>query len=252
MVLPIFAQLVVANAGHAQASGSWYYCDPLHGYYPYVSRCPIPWRAVTPYAYGQMQPSPAEPAVSTHAAPAPTLVPPPQAQQPLAYQQGQADRQAWEIWFGTLPATIALVPNDGRASAACRGPDRASPRRHRPRLAGQPAASPRRRSSHHRMYAGGQSQSTVSAGITPRHLHRRRRQQKTPDHLARKLRLARQAQHKSGCQAPKTLRATAAILSSHSPQLRPWQRLSHRNPHVKARLLSHHSLLTRAGLYPSP
>jgi hypothetical protein len=100
--LPIFAGLMVANAAHAQPSGTWYYCDPAHAYYPYISSCPVPWRAVTPYAYGQAQPSPVGPAVPAQAAPAPTLVPPTEAQPSSVYRQGQADRQAWEIWFGTL------------------------------------------------------------------------------------------------------------------------------------------------------
>ena len=30
----------------AAAAGPWYYCDPLHGFYPYVGHCPVPWRAV--------------------------------------------------------------------------------------------------------------------------------------------------------------------------------------------------------------
>lgn len=102
LTLPIFAGLVLANGAHAQASGSWYYCDPAHAYYPYVSRCPVPWRAVTPYVYGQMQPSPVGPAVSAQAAPAPILLSPTKVQPSSAYQQGQGDRQAWEIWFGTL------------------------------------------------------------------------------------------------------------------------------------------------------
>jgi restriction system protein len=101
VILPIFAGLVFANAAHAQGSGSWYYCDPLHGYYPYVSICPVPWRVVQPYAYGQV-PSPEGPAVPAQAAPAPTLVPPTEAQPSSSYQLGQADRQAWEIWFGTV------------------------------------------------------------------------------------------------------------------------------------------------------
>lgn len=25
---------------------NWYYCDPLHAYYPYVESCPQPWRVV--------------------------------------------------------------------------------------------------------------------------------------------------------------------------------------------------------------
>jgi hypothetical protein len=28
------------------SSGSWYYCDPAKGYYPYVPECPAGWRTV--------------------------------------------------------------------------------------------------------------------------------------------------------------------------------------------------------------
>jgi hypothetical protein len=30
----------------SQPTPSWYYCDPLKGYYPYVTQCPEPWRMV--------------------------------------------------------------------------------------------------------------------------------------------------------------------------------------------------------------
>ncbi len=30
----------------AAQQANWYYCDPLHAYYPYVQTCPAPWRAV--------------------------------------------------------------------------------------------------------------------------------------------------------------------------------------------------------------
>src|SRR5208282_3723908 len=41
--------VVLAGIAHsAGAQGYWYYCDPAHAYYPYVSTCPVPWRAVVP------------------------------------------------------------------------------------------------------------------------------------------------------------------------------------------------------------
>jgi hypothetical protein len=57
----ILCGLLVVDAARAQASGSWYYCDPSHAYYPYVSTCPVPWRAVAPHAYGQTSPPAAQP-----------------------------------------------------------------------------------------------------------------------------------------------------------------------------------------------
>ncbi|WP_244817798.1 hypothetical protein [Caballeronia sp. Lep1P3] len=35
-----------AEAGPAQSSGSWYYCDQARAYYPYVKECPGGWREV--------------------------------------------------------------------------------------------------------------------------------------------------------------------------------------------------------------
>jgi ribosomal protein L7/L12 len=37
-----------SSPSQSQSHGKWYYCDPAKAYYPYVSRCPIPWRAVIP------------------------------------------------------------------------------------------------------------------------------------------------------------------------------------------------------------
>lgn len=44
----------LANAPPSQPAeastptGHWYYCDPAKAYFPYVQRCPVPWRAVAP------------------------------------------------------------------------------------------------------------------------------------------------------------------------------------------------------------
>ena len=104
---------VLAGIAHsAAAQGHWYYCDPAHAYYPYVKACPVPWREVTPYPDGQDQQHESGPPVTQPAAPAPaapawvapvtTVAPPPDSQPSATYRQGQADRQRWETWFGTL------------------------------------------------------------------------------------------------------------------------------------------------------
>lgn len=102
-----FAGLLMASAAHSQSSGSWYYCDPAHAYYPYVRTCPAPWRAVAPYSYGPVQPQPvappvAQPAAPAGVAPAPAAASPAEPEPSAAYQQGQTDRQTWETWFDTL------------------------------------------------------------------------------------------------------------------------------------------------------
>jgi len=45
----IIGMLAMSAISHAQAGGSWYYCDAAHAYYPYVTTCPVPWRPVPPY-----------------------------------------------------------------------------------------------------------------------------------------------------------------------------------------------------------
>ena len=94
-------------AHHAAAQGSWYYCDPAHAYYPYVSTCSVPWREVAPYSYGQGQakvavPPTAESAAPATVAPTPTINSPTKSQPSATYRQGQADRESWETWFGSL------------------------------------------------------------------------------------------------------------------------------------------------------
>ena len=97
---------VIVIAHPAVAAGHWYYCDPAHAYYPYVRACPVPWREVTPYSYGQGQPQASAPPVAQPAAPAwvvqvPSAASPPESRPSAAYQQGQADRQSWEAWFSS-------------------------------------------------------------------------------------------------------------------------------------------------------
>lgn len=38
------------GASPAAAEQYWYYCDPAHAYYPYVTTCKAPWRAVVPFS----------------------------------------------------------------------------------------------------------------------------------------------------------------------------------------------------------
>jgi uncharacterized protein YecT (DUF1311 family) len=46
LAFPLFSLAVLqAEAADAQA---WYWCEPARAYYPYVARCPVPWRLVNP------------------------------------------------------------------------------------------------------------------------------------------------------------------------------------------------------------
>ena len=47
LALPVAALFLCAVNTEAQERPV-YYCDPLHVYYPTVTRCPVPWRAVAP------------------------------------------------------------------------------------------------------------------------------------------------------------------------------------------------------------
>ena len=102
----ILAGVVGVIANRAGAQGSWYYCDAAHAYYPYVATCPGGWRAVAPYDYRRSQQSQsASPPQTTSpkwVAPAPTTSSQSDVQPSATYQQGQADRQAWETWFASL------------------------------------------------------------------------------------------------------------------------------------------------------
>lgn len=50
--------------GSASAQPYWYYCDPVQAYYPYVTTCSVPWRAVTPNANPYSQPRLQQPAAN--------------------------------------------------------------------------------------------------------------------------------------------------------------------------------------------
>jgi len=127
-LLPVL--LLIGFAGHAQAQQYWYYCDPVHAYYPYVRSCSVPWRQVTPFDYRHPQgdrPA-ATPAAPTQVAPAQAAPADTNTQTTGPYQQGQADRQAWETWFGALTgdyrdgaewwADQRSLPHPGRCDAS--------------------------------------------------------------------------------------------------------------------------------------
>jgi len=98
VTLAVFVLAVVAsNAAGAQAP-SWYWCDPLRAYYPYVATCPVPWRPVPPNPYAQ-------PSLPTPTGQTPPLSSPPSATPPAeetaSYRQGLADWQSLQVWFGS-------------------------------------------------------------------------------------------------------------------------------------------------------
>ena len=43
---PVVVEEVPAPEPGPPPTQYWYYCEPLHRYYPYVPSCPVPWRAV--------------------------------------------------------------------------------------------------------------------------------------------------------------------------------------------------------------
>jgi hypothetical protein len=93
--------LLIVDSSRAQAAQYWYYCDPTHTYYPYVNTCSVPWREVLATA---SPPAQSEPARLTPSSTATIVAPQNEAQPSTAFQQGQADRQAWESWFDNLAA----------------------------------------------------------------------------------------------------------------------------------------------------
>ena len=82
--------LAAVRAVPAVAQGPDWYCDPLHVYYPTVTRCPVPWQPV------YRSPAPA---------PTPTAKP-----ATASWQQGAADWRSLKAWFD-------LQSGDRRAGA---------------------------------------------------------------------------------------------------------------------------------------
>ena len=133
--------LLLIFIAHPAVAANWYYCDPLHAYYPYVSTCPVPWREVAPNPnpYGPFGSQPGtsttapRPAISapvplTPAPTATTAPSPPESQPSAAFRRGQVDRQSWEAWFGGLTgdyragaddwASHRSLPSPGSCSAS--------------------------------------------------------------------------------------------------------------------------------------
>jgi hypothetical protein len=103
------ASLALVSAATQSHAQSWYWwCDALNAGYPWVRTCPTPWRLVTPNS-----PMPQRQAPSYGATPPPAIgnpaprgagPPPIAATAPVSpssreFQEGQADRRAWEAWF---------------------------------------------------------------------------------------------------------------------------------------------------------
>jgi len=83
--------LLTLGAWPAQAQ-TWYYCDPLHTYYPYVKTCPAPWRPVDPATTG------ARPLAQPRAG-APAMQAPDNGK---AFQAGLKARNDWWTWHVAL------------------------------------------------------------------------------------------------------------------------------------------------------
>jgi hypothetical protein len=47
---------IVALGHEAHAASSWFWCEPLHAYYPWVRSCPVAWRQVDPRSPPSQQP----------------------------------------------------------------------------------------------------------------------------------------------------------------------------------------------------
>lgn len=106
--------ILFLGASPAAAKQYWYYCDPAHAYYPYVTTCTAPWRAVVPFSVPSTtteQPATSTPTPLTR--PATTGAPtPPESSTPthtpaLAPTQEPAPASAPEPGPTTAPATRA-------------------------------------------------------------------------------------------------------------------------------------------------
>ena len=53
----VAAIAMIACSGGAEAAASWYWCEPLQAYYPWVRSCPGAWRQVSPWSADKPQPS---------------------------------------------------------------------------------------------------------------------------------------------------------------------------------------------------
>src|SRR5579859_2249588 len=99
LVCSFFALVIFGAAPTlALADAIWYYCEPSHAYYPFVSTCAVPWRQIVPNSGAYHPPfSAGQQVVAAPTGPPSQETTAPQASS--AYRDGQADRQAWETWF---------------------------------------------------------------------------------------------------------------------------------------------------------
>ena len=109
--LAVAALALIIPAAHTHAQSWYWWCDALNAAYPWVRTCPTPWRVVIPNSpmpqrqapsYGATPPSPSisNPAPRS-AGPPPTAAEVPRSTSSRAFQEGQADRGAWEAWFNS-------------------------------------------------------------------------------------------------------------------------------------------------------
>jgi hypothetical protein len=74
---PYYAPPAAAAPGNLPPQApTWYYCDAARGYYPYVSSCPGPWRAVPAGPAEPLAPAPSASALPPPAPPPPSNMPP--------------------------------------------------------------------------------------------------------------------------------------------------------------------------------
>ncbi len=92
-----------ARADDNKQKGVWYYCQSANTYYPYINKCPEPWKEVEPNLVDQSRQSTAKhdsskptPLISQETKG--TTTEPSQT-----FLQGQRDREQWEAWFNDQP-----------------------------------------------------------------------------------------------------------------------------------------------------
>jgi hypothetical protein len=109
--LAIAALALIIPLGETHAQNWYWWCDASNAGYPWVRTCATPWRLVVPsFPTPELQaprqrPTPLTPNLNDTASQSATSEPiaatplsPPSSK---AFQDGQADRQAWEAWFNS-------------------------------------------------------------------------------------------------------------------------------------------------------
>ena len=110
-----YLAVVVALLTHSAMAEaeSWYYCDSVHAYFPYVQHCPESWREVDPNSMphnASEQPDEDNPSAKPQNSSTIKAEPPKvpilsngvgavKKHQDEAFQEGRVDRQHWEIWI---------------------------------------------------------------------------------------------------------------------------------------------------------